>query len=90
MGFKDRRSNHPHGRYSTALVLPAGIKKGKESTLAANRLILVDPRAEISEDDLLEFLEMYVEPHFWSWYSRKRAEAGCKPIDLKPESEAKP
>jgi len=75
MGLKDRRSNHPHGRYSTALVLPANIEKGKESTLAANRLILVDPRAEISPDDLLEFLETYVEPFFWSWYLKKRSEA---------------
>jgi hypothetical protein len=72
MGLKDRRSNHPHGKYSTALVLPATIEKGKESTLAANRLILVDPRAEISEVDLLEFLEDVVEPQFWPWYMKKR------------------
>jgi len=79
MGYKARRRNHPHGRYSTALVLPAGIKKGKESTLAANRLILVDPRGEISEDDLLEFLETFVEPNFWPWIQKKRSKGGNKP-----------
>ncbi|MDI6904547.1 MAG: hypothetical protein QMD13_03515 [Candidatus Bathyarchaeia archaeon] len=71
MGLKDRRSNIKHGRYSLALILPATIEKGEESTLAANRLILVDPRGEISEEDLLEFLETFVEPNFWPWYMKK-------------------
>jgi len=71
MGIKEKRSNIPHGRYSTALILPANLKKGKESTLAANRLILVDPRGEITEDDLLEFLERYIEPAFWPWLKGK-------------------
>jgi hypothetical protein len=71
MGLKDRRTNIPHGRYSTVLVLPAKLKKGKESTLAANRLILVDPRGEINEDDLLEFLERVVEPKLWPWIEQK-------------------
>ena len=75
MGIKERRSNIPHGRYSTALILPAYLKKGKESTLAANRLILVDPRGEIPEDDLLDFLERYVEPDFWPWLAMKKQEA---------------
>lgn len=74
MGLKDRRSNIKWGRYSSALVLPAAIEKGKESTLAANRLVLVDPRAEISEGDLLEFLETFVEPYFWPWYLKKKSE----------------
>lgn len=74
MGLKDRRSNNQCGKYSTALVLPAKIAKGKESTLAANRLILVDPRGEISETDLLEFLERYIEPEFWPWLKRKQLE----------------
>lgn len=73
MGLKDRRANIKHGQYSRALVLPAKIKKGTESTLAANRLILVDPRGEISEDDLLEFLERFVEPQFWGWVKEKEA-----------------
>ena len=71
MGLKDRRTNIRHGQYSRALVLPAKIKKGEESTLAANRLILVDPRGEIPEDDLLEFLERYIEPQFWPWLQKK-------------------
>ncbi len=71
MGITAKRSNVKHGRYSTALVLPANIEKGSESTLAANRLILVDPRGEISGQDLLEFLETYIEPSFWSWIREK-------------------
>lgn len=67
MGVKDRRANIKHGRYSRALVLPAAIEKGNESTLAANRLILVDPRGQISEED-------HIEPHFWFWYHKKREE----------------
>ena len=72
MGIKDRRSNIPHGKYSKALVLPASIEKGEHSTLAANRLILVDPRGEISESDLLEFLETHIEPNFWPWLKKLR------------------
>jgi len=90
MGIKGRRSNIRYGAYSKVLVLPAGIVKGEKSTLAGNRLLLVDPRGEISEDDLLEFLETYIEPYFWAWYTKKRAEAEVRPFDLKPESEAKP
>jgi len=89
MGIKMKRSNIKWGRYSRVLVVPAAIEKGKESTLAANRLVLVDPRAEISEEKLLEFLEKFVEPNFWPWY-QKLSETRDKPVDLKPESEAKP
>jgi hypothetical protein len=71
MGLKDKRSNIKWGRYSSVLVLPASLEKGEQSTLAANRLILVDPRGEISESDLLEFLEVYVEPNFWPWIKKK-------------------
>lgn len=74
MGLKDRRTNIRHGEYSQALILPAKIKKGRESTLAANRLILVDPRGEIDEDDLLEFLERFIEPEFWPWLRKKETE----------------
>jgi len=72
MGIKDKRSNIPHGKYSTALLIPAAIEKGENSTLAANRLMLVDPRGEIPEQDLLEFLETYIEPNFWPWIKGKR------------------
>ena len=71
MVLKARRANVKHGKYSRALILPAAIEKGKESTLAANRLMLVDPRGEISPEDLLEFLEKYVEPQFWAWIKTK-------------------
>ena len=70
--IKDKRSNIKWGRYSSALVLPASIEKGKESTIAANRLMLVDPRGEINESDLLEFLEKYIEPEFWPWLKEKQ------------------
>ena len=81
MGLKDRRSNLPHGKYSRALVLPAKLKIGKQSTLAANRLILVDPRGEIHEDDLLEFLEKYVEPEFWPWIKKMRCALKKKEVE---------
>lgn len=75
MGIKDRRSNIKHGRYSTAVILPANIKKGPESTIAANRIMIVDPRGQISEDDLLEFLEKHIEPNFWPWLKEKQKES---------------
>lgn len=72
MGLKGRRSNIKWGRYSRALVLPVSLVKGKESTLAGDRLILVDPRGEINEDELLEFFETFVEPYFWAWLLKKQ------------------
>ena len=74
MGIKDRRANIKHGQYSHALIIPSKLKKGNESTLAANRLIIVDPRGEITEDDLLEFLETYIEPNFWPWIKSKEVQ----------------
>jgi hypothetical protein len=76
MGLKDRRSNIKHGKYSLAIVLPATIEKGQQSTLAANRLLLLDPRGEINEKDLLEFLETYIEPNFWPWYQKNKQKDG--------------
>ena len=73
MGLKDRRSNIKQGGYSRVLVLPASLEKGEESTLAANRLLLVDPRGEIPESDLLEFLEAFIEPNFWPWIKEKES-----------------
>ena len=80
MGIKDKRKNIKHGRYSTALILPANLKKGATSTLAANRVILVDPRGEICADDLLEFLEVYIEPAFWPWLKRKEETNNAKQL----------
>jgi len=87
VGIKDKRSNIRYGRYSKVIVLPAALEKGKESTLAGNRLLLVDPRAEISADDLLEFLETVVEPQFWFWLQRKRNQAGDNALNAKPTLE---
>jgi len=70
MGFADRRCNVKRG-YSTSLVIPAKLKVGKESTLAGGRLILLDPRGEIDENDLLDFYETYVAPQFWIWLKSK-------------------
>jgi len=74
MGIKAKRRNLKHGKYSRAIVLPAAIEKGAESTLAADRIMLVDPRGQITEDDLLEFLEVFLEPHFWPWLEQKQRE----------------
>ena len=47
---------------SDMLVIPAALVKGKEATLAAGRLMLVDPRGEISEAELGRLLESLIEP----------------------------
>lgn len=72
MGIKDTRSNIKHGKYSSVLVLPANLAKGKKSTLAANRLLLIDPQGKIDENNLLEFLEERVEPQFYLWYKEQK------------------
>lgn len=53
--------------------IPHPLEASDESTIAANRLILADPRGEIPESDLLEFLETQIEPAFWEWRKRKEA-----------------
>ena len=72
MGVKDRRRLNKTGRYSYALTIPASLEKGEVATLAANRLLLADPRGEIPEEDLLEFLETVIEPRLWQWLENKR------------------
>ncbi len=67
MGIKDKRKLIRTGKYSTSVTLPASLEKGEEATLAANRLVLMDPRGKIPPEKLLEFLECYVEPNFWAW-----------------------
>src|SRR5207249_10000821 len=44
---------------------------GSDATLAANRIMLVDPRGVIDEGDLLEFLEEEIEPRLWIWIAKK-------------------
>lgn len=69
----------PHGHYSICITLPSQINKGRETTLAAgSKLIILDPTAEVSEDWLLEFLLEFVEPAFWPWYQKKKAEEANK------------
>ncbi|MBW2673542.1 MAG: hypothetical protein JRD89_09040 [Deltaproteobacteria bacterium] len=60
------------GRSSDFINIPKPLKAGLESTIAANRLLLADPRGEIPEEKLLEFYEHHVEPAFWRWWRGKR------------------
>lgn len=75
MGIAVRRKNRRIGTSSEFLIIPKPIVAGRESTIAANRLILADPRGKISELDLLEFLEDHLEPAFWKWRDAKQAGA---------------
>jgi hypothetical protein len=72
MGLSDRRRVMKAGKYSSVVTLPAKLKIGREVTLAAGRLILLDPRGEINEDTLLEFLETRIEPNLWNWIKTKQ------------------
>lgn len=47
---------------STVITLPYVISTGEYATMAGNSLLLIDPRGEIPEDDLLEFYMGTVEP----------------------------
>jgi hypothetical protein len=69
---KWRRRNYQLGG-SRALTYPSDIAVGEEASVAGNRLLLIDPRGEINEDDLAEFLEKHVEPAFWKWWRAKEA-----------------
>jgi hypothetical protein len=68
--IKARRKNFRSGT-SHVLAIPAALEIGQSSTLAANRVMLVDPQGKIAEGDLLEFLESKVEPVLWAWLLRK-------------------
>ncbi|MDY6865868.1 MAG: hypothetical protein SVY15_07865 [Halobacteriota archaeon] len=72
MAIKARRSNFKTSKFSHAMIIPAGLKIGNKSTIAADRLMLVDPRGEITEDVLLEFFETFIEPKFWEWYDEEK------------------
>jgi len=63
--FATRRKVIKTGKYSKCVVIPAQIKTGKTITMAGGRLILIDPRGEIPEDQLLDLLEKFVEPQVW-------------------------
>lgn len=89
MGFAVKRKNHRIGRSSDYLNIPKPIVAGKESTIAANRLILADPRGDIPENDLLVFMERHVEPAFWEWYESSRSEIGVPKNPRVPPMRAK-
>lgn len=74
MAIKSRRKNIKLGG-STALTIPSDMTVGDESTLAADRIMLVDPRGEISPEELEEFLENHIEPIFWKWHEDKKNES---------------
>ncbi|MDO8715352.1 MAG: hypothetical protein Q7J73_00825 [Dehalococcoidales bacterium] len=69
---KWRRRNYQLGG-SRALTYPSDITVGEEASVAGSRLLLIDPRGEIDENDLEEFLEKHVEPVFWKWWEQKKA-----------------
>jgi hypothetical protein len=72
MGIAVRRRNQIIGGSSRFMNIPSPLEAGDESTIAANRLVLADPRGKISELDLLEFLETCIEPIFWEWWKNKQ------------------
>jgi len=76
MGLATRRKVTARGARgaSKSIVIPSKLKTGQTATMAANRLMIVDPRGEISEDDLLQFLEKFVEPQFWPWLKSKESQ----------------
>ncbi len=69
--LKSRRRNFRQGG-STVLTIPALLDVGEVSTVAADEIMLVDPRGRIHEDDLLQFLREVVEPEFWKRFSSSR------------------
>ena len=69
---KSRRRNYRLGG-SRAVTYPHDITVGEEATVAGSRLLLIDPRGEIHQDDLAEFMETYVEVAFAGWWKRKQA-----------------
>jgi hypothetical protein len=72
MGVAAKRRNLRVGSSSIYLNIPRPIAVGRDSTIAGDRLILADPRGEISETELLEFLERRIEPLLWRWLHGRR------------------
>ena len=71
MSIKARRKIHRIGGSKAIFFDNKLIGTSKEATMVYDRLILADPRAEISEDDLQEFFEERIEPEFWKWHVEK-------------------
>ena len=57
---------------SAVIAIPSQLKKGETVTVAADRLVLVDPRGEIPKEELGRFLESVIEPRLWAWLARVR------------------
>jgi len=55
------------------MTYPGNVIVGEEASIAGNRLLLIDPRGEIDENELLEFMEKHVESAFWEWWKQKEA-----------------
>ncbi len=76
--LKDRRRVVQVGN-SVAVTIPSSLEKGKEATLAANRIMVVDPMGEIPEDDLFQFLRDVIEPALYEpggLLARKKPRSG--------------
>ncbi len=67
-----RRKNRTVGKSSRFLNIPSPVENGDESTIVADRIILADPRGEIPEQELKEFMEAHVEPAFWAWMEKRK------------------
>lgn len=67
-----RRKNRTIGKVSRFLNIPMPVIAGVESTIVVDRIILADPRGEIPEMELQEFMEEHVEPAFWAWMQKRK------------------
>lgn len=92
--FKTKRRNIQLGG-SKAVTFPAGLSVGEETTMAGNRLLILDTTGDIPEDALLDFLVEQVEPVFWEWWKvrKYREEAvgrgGIRPMEAPGPAPAK-
>lgn len=71
MGITGRRSITRAGKFSHVLTLPAKMAMGKTATLAATRLLLVDPQGEIEPEVLLLLLKA-IESQIWEWINENK------------------
>ena len=70
--IKSRRRNYQLGG-SKALTYPSDVVVGDEASVAGNRLLLIDPRGEIDENDIRENNGCWGEGPFWKWWRQKEA-----------------
>ena len=69
MGYRRRRKVW-NVSGSRVIALPPHIEIGEQATLAADRLVLIDPRGEIHERELLRLLEG-LEPAVWKFLAKR-------------------